>query len=297
MLIKEVSTKSRLTKKAIAYYEAQGLLTPKFSANGYRDYSQEDVARLQEIAVLRKCGLSISAIRTVLDSTDKKAALVKYQYVAKLQQQRQAKLQAQLAALSEEYDITKAFAALAQQDDALFTVQEKLVLAFPGNFGLYLALYFGRFLTESLQTMEQQRAYRELITYLDSVSLEIPAELSEYLQAALASDDIEVLVANTQNAVQQALDDPNPLLEKEETAAYLAYRLLSEYQNSPAGRLTEIMVIFQKSSGYQTKLLDNLKIISPSYQKYSEQLATANAAFLQKFPQAAKMFTDVDLLE
>ena len=66
MLIHEVCQRSRLTRKAVAYYEEQGLIAPEILENGYRDFSDADVARLEKIAVLRELGLSVAEIRTVL---------------------------------------------------------------------------------------------------------------------------------------------------------------------------------------------------------------------------------------
>ena len=66
MLIKQVSTITGLTKKAIEYYTLQGLVAPAVLNNGYRDYSQNDIELLNKISVLRKLGISTEEIKTVL---------------------------------------------------------------------------------------------------------------------------------------------------------------------------------------------------------------------------------------
>jgi len=71
VLIKEVCKECSLTKKAIEYYEKQGLLSPKVSNNGYRNYDSKDISILKEISVLRRLGLSIEAIKEVLLSSNK----------------------------------------------------------------------------------------------------------------------------------------------------------------------------------------------------------------------------------
>lgn len=44
MNIKIVSEKTGLTKKAIKYYESEGLINPsKNNGNNYREYSDEDI--------------------------------------------------------------------------------------------------------------------------------------------------------------------------------------------------------------------------------------------------------------
>lgn len=80
MLINEVCKITGLTKKAIEYYMEKGLIAPRIEENGYRRFDSEDVARLKEISVLRKLGLSIPEIRSVLDKGNSKANLAKIKY-------------------------------------------------------------------------------------------------------------------------------------------------------------------------------------------------------------------------
>ena len=48
MKINEVEQQAGITKRNIRFYEQQGLLSPKRNGeNGYRDYSEEDVAELK----------------------------------------------------------------------------------------------------------------------------------------------------------------------------------------------------------------------------------------------------------
>ena len=63
MLIKEVCTITKITKKAIGYYEDKNLISPKVLENGYRDYNANDVEKLKKITILRKLGLGIDDIK------------------------------------------------------------------------------------------------------------------------------------------------------------------------------------------------------------------------------------------
>lgn len=68
MKINEVETLVNITKKNIRFYEEQGLIAPRRNLeNGYRDYCEEDVQRLQQIKLLRKLGVSIEEIRQMLN--------------------------------------------------------------------------------------------------------------------------------------------------------------------------------------------------------------------------------------
>ncbi len=66
MKINEVEQQVGITKKNIRFYEQQGLLNPKRNIeNGYRDYTEEDVAELKKIKLLRKLSLPIEEIRRI----------------------------------------------------------------------------------------------------------------------------------------------------------------------------------------------------------------------------------------
>ena len=65
MTIKEMETRSGLTRANIRFYEAEGLLTPQRRPNGYRNYSEEDLAELQRIKLLRTLHLTLEEIKAV----------------------------------------------------------------------------------------------------------------------------------------------------------------------------------------------------------------------------------------
>lgn len=62
MKINEVEQLLGISKANIRFYEKQNLLAPRRSENGYRDYSDEDVHRLQDIVILRKLGIPVQEI-------------------------------------------------------------------------------------------------------------------------------------------------------------------------------------------------------------------------------------------
>lgn len=63
MKINQVEQAVGISKKDIRFYEQEGLLSPSRSANGYRDYTEEDVTVLQQIKLLRKLDIPIEEIR------------------------------------------------------------------------------------------------------------------------------------------------------------------------------------------------------------------------------------------
>ena len=63
MTIAELERRSGLTRANIRFYEAEGLLRPARRENGYRDYSEEDLALLLRVRLLRELGLPLAEIR------------------------------------------------------------------------------------------------------------------------------------------------------------------------------------------------------------------------------------------
>ena len=58
-----------ITRRNIRFYEAEGLLSPgRDSQNGYRDYSESDVAELQKIKLLRKLDMPLERIRAIQEN-------------------------------------------------------------------------------------------------------------------------------------------------------------------------------------------------------------------------------------
>lgn len=62
---KEMEARSGVARANIRYYEAEGLLTPARQKNGYRDYSEEDLAVLEKIKLLRRLGVTIEELKAL----------------------------------------------------------------------------------------------------------------------------------------------------------------------------------------------------------------------------------------
>ena len=67
MKIKQVEELVGITRKNIRFYEDQGLLNVDRAENGYREYHQEDVIRLQEIKLFRKMDISIEEMKLLFE--------------------------------------------------------------------------------------------------------------------------------------------------------------------------------------------------------------------------------------
>ena len=65
MTIKEIEAESGMSRANIRFYEAEGLLNPERRANGYREYSEDDLEILKRIKLLRTLHISLEEIKSL----------------------------------------------------------------------------------------------------------------------------------------------------------------------------------------------------------------------------------------
>ena len=66
MHIGELARRTGVSARMLRYYEHEGLLNPKRTASGYRDYGSDEVDAAQRIRMLSAAGLKIDSIRLLL---------------------------------------------------------------------------------------------------------------------------------------------------------------------------------------------------------------------------------------
>ncbi|MFJ9571624.1 MerR family transcriptional regulator [Streptomyces bacillaris] len=88
--IQEIARKAGTTSRTLRHYGDLGLLVPsRVGSNGYRYYDQDALVRLQRILLLRELGLSLPAIKDVLEGQwDTGAALRAHLRLLELEQAR-----------------------------------------------------------------------------------------------------------------------------------------------------------------------------------------------------------------
>ena len=71
MTIKEIEKLLNISRANIRFYEKQGLLSPERQDNEYRNYSENDIKKLKQIIIFRKCNISIDNIKKIFNSEKK----------------------------------------------------------------------------------------------------------------------------------------------------------------------------------------------------------------------------------
>lgn len=168
MKSKDVQKITGLTRKALAYDEAQGLVEPTRNQNGYRNSRDEDVKRLSRIACSRRLGLTLAEIRTLIFSEDKNDILAHLIREKEIRQEVQAKkiaLLTQLAGGGSLEDIEGDLTSLEAQEP----IYDRLSTLFPGYLGQMLFGNYAPFLQEAVVTPKQKEALGELIGFLDQM--------------------------------------------------------------------------------------------------------------------------------
>jgi DNA-binding transcriptional MerR regulator len=67
MRIGELARRAGTTTRALRFYESQGLLKAQRSANGYREYGEEDIRLVSEIRTLQAVGLTLDDTRPFVE--------------------------------------------------------------------------------------------------------------------------------------------------------------------------------------------------------------------------------------
>lgn len=285
MLINEVCKKCSLTKKAVEYYRQQGLIVPAVQENGYRDFSERDVMALRKISVLRGLGLSVGEIRSILPETGTgKEALAgvsfrKAMEVTVLQEKQ--KLISDLATKDNWEEAEERLCQLQKKE----AVSERILNAFPGNYGRYICMHFTTYLDGPVVTKEQQEAYETVISFLDGVDFRLPDNLQKYLDEAMAHFDEGLVGKVTEGMDAMVSDTEKYIAENQEfIESWIAYKKSEAYRNSPTFLLEEAMRQFHSASGYNEIFIPAMCRLSNSYREYYEAMQKANEKFLQKYP-------------
>ncbi|MEG1505801.1 MAG: MerR family transcriptional regulator, partial [Lachnospiraceae bacterium] len=168
MKINDVIKQVDLSKRAIKYYEEQGLLAVLKDTNGYRNYTDENITTLKTISVYRKLGISIDNIRKLLlneDNTLLDTVLKEKRVELNLKAE-------ELAALEKFINSQNIEQAYTEIDYK--TIADAIQDAVPGFTGYFFINHFLPYLQIKICTEEQRQAYDAIIDFWDNTKIKMP---------------------------------------------------------------------------------------------------------------------------
>lgn len=189
MRINEVMKETGLTKKAIYYYENEGLIRPrKDQDNNYRDYTEDDVRRLIIINILRKLDVSVKVIGSIINNSASMKEVLREQLALtnrKINQLFQNKkimndlIVKEIEESDFSFDTLKDFnLSLGKSMLGTGYVGKDLEQAFPGTLGKTFSLFYGNLSNVPLDTDENLEAWNGLITKVDeSKEIDFPEDI------------------------------------------------------------------------------------------------------------------------
>ena len=292
MKISEVMEITSLTKKAINYYEENGLISPNVnSSNNYREYSKEDIDKLMQIATLRQLDLSIKDIKIIIQNPgmlkDKfKQKLIKVNNEVKRLEKSKTILKSCLNTLNDSNinlsQLTKQLSVLnksLEMDERSRNgfMKRQLQRIFPGNFGRMLIIQYSYFLNEPIDTHEKEEAWINLVKFLDEVeSIEYPKEIENDYKK-LTDKDVEKFQNFAKKNIEKwiSIDDKGIDEEKQKFFNNIVKmkndtKMQEEWKKTYTfnKQLNEKM----KTIDFSNKFAENLKILSSDYKKYIEKM-------------------------
>ena len=274
MRINEVIQQVDLTKRAIKYYEQEGLLSVAKDKNGYRNYTNEDIKTLKEISVYRKLVISIKDIKTLLSTRDKQ--LLEEIYKSKISELESYKNEINLL---EKFiynnDVEEIYEKLDYENIGK-AIQDMI----PGFYGYYFMNHFMPYLQIKIETKEQEEAYKKIIEFWDNANIKIPLfmKITSFILYKLPKQDInkmvELMDKKTKEYINISEEDYEKL--KDQTIKNVKMKNTFFFKYHPAFISQRKFMRNLQDSGYNDIFIPNMIKLSPKYKEYHEALININ---------------------
>lgn len=281
MLMSEVKEKTKLTRKAIEYYEEKGLIKPKREENNYRVYSQEDVEKLSEIYIYRKLGCSLDQIKELFESESNSslAEIIRGREIESQLENVRVEALKQLLNDANIDEVKEQLDFIDRQE----TIYSKLMRVFPGYLGQLYFMSYKNFLDEKLEE-DKVKYYEEYIELLDSMP-DLPLTDEEKNLLEQSSKDISKLdMEKTNEEKMKAIENTDEWLKKNEEliSQYMSFKTSDLYMNNPIIKIQEKLREYMEKTGYYEVGIPLIRKFSSSYDDYYKKLLKANDKFIDK---------------
>lgn len=285
MKINEVVKKTGLTKKTIRYYEQEGIIKPLIDEeNNYRDYSDEDVKRLLETALFRQLDMPIKGIKSAFEKPENLDRLLEEHKVRIEENIRKMERNKNIlntilknSNLADPVEVTDKLKLLSdsinldnmQRADY---IKEELLRLFPGAYGKLVVLSLTPFLNFKIDNRDKEKAWLEIIRFLDNFDFDYPEEFEEMfknLPENFLEENQEKVINEMNNIINMPEEDKKAYKQKVLGMAEKVLHdetLVNAYQkNFNTGKaLKEILT----QKGFYDVFINNLLILSNEYRKY-----------------------------
>lgn len=273
MTINEIAKELNITKRAMKYYEEQGLLKVAKDSNGYRNYSEQDVELLRIISVYRKLGISISDIKKLLEKEDKDILLGIL-----------ADKEKELREKTTEYEELKAFVMTGKIDHLSESIPyesigKAITDAVPGFYGYYFLHHFLPFLQGRIETAEQKEAYEVICAFWDNTEIKIPMfmRIFSWISYRFYQEvSVESMSAKMNSQMRLYLDADEEQYEKLKKQVLDGYRMKRMMRFHPIYISQRKFMKELQDKGYNDIFIPNMKKLSPDYKMYHEALTAMN---------------------
>lgn len=277
----EVKEKTKLTRKAIEYYEEKGLIKPKREENNYRVYSQEDVEKLSEIYIYRKLGCSLDQIKELFnrESNSSLAEIIRGREIESQLENVRVEALKQLLNDANIDEVKEQLDFIDRQE----TIYSKLMRVFPGYLGQLYFMSYKNFLDEKLEE-DKVKYYEEYIELLDSMP-ELPLTDEEKNLLEQSSKDISKSdMEKTNEEKMKAIENTDEWLKKNEEliSQYMSFKTSDLYMNNPIIKIQEKLREYMEKTGYYEVGIPLIRKFSSSYDDYYKKLLKANDKFIDK---------------
>lgn len=286
MRINQVCKQIGITKKAIIYYEKQGLISVPKDDNGYRNFNSSHIKSLNEITLYRKLNISTVDIADILQSDSKQEVLESIANQKKSSMRDMMKQQSYLERIlvsdlneNEIENLVKEISESEREDENF--ILKRLKEFFPNGFGLILSNHFANFKFDKIQTKEQNEAWMEIVNFLDGV---VEFEISEVMLNILGDMEIsmikeihysmkdEVMNGNLDKEKIESLKiDRDDIFSTIEELAPETHREFIKFQTA--------LKKFFESESYKTNVINNIKILSCEYAEYHNTMMNLGQEF------------------
>lgn len=274
MQINEVVKEVDLSKRAIKYYEEEGLLVISKDKNGYRNYTEDNIKVLKEISVYRKLGISIKDIKILLKEKNKEILENIYKEKSSNLEKYEAEVKA-LRNFIDNNELEEIYEVLNYE-----TVAKAIENAVPKFYGYFFLNHFMPYLQISIETEEQKKAYNNIIEFLDNTKLKIPIAMKLVgfinfkLNKAIIGDMAEKV--DKQMKRFENITEEDYIKLREQTRKNVKLKESLFYKYNPIFISQRKFMRNLQDCGYNDIFIPNMILLSPQYRRYHESLMQIN---------------------